>query len=183
MRLFAAIELPDPVREHLATAVAEAGLPDRRLRLTTVEQWHLTTAFYGEVSEPQSEELAERLERAAGRTPAMTLSVAGAGTFPANAAVARVLWCGVAGDLEILSRLADRCSAAGRRCGLQMEGGRYRPHLTLGRARNGTADLNTLAGALASYQGVEWRATSLALIRSTLGAEVRHELASSFPLA
>jgi hypothetical protein len=30
---------------------------------------------------------------------------------------------------------------------------------------------------------VEWRATSLALIRSTLGAEVRHELASSFPLA
>ena len=183
MRLFAAIDPPETVRADLASAVADAGLPDRRLRLTTIEQWHITTAFYGEASEHQFEELVERLERAAGRTPAMTLSLAGAGTFPANAAVARVLWVGVDGDTEILTRLADRCTAAGRRCALQMDSSRYRPHLTLGRSRGGPADLNVVAGALSSYRSEAWRATSLQLVRSTLGPEVKHEVAATFPLA
>ena len=183
MRLFAAIELPEPARRHLADAVAAAGLPNRKVRLADPEQWHITTAFFGEVGEHAAVELTERLERAAGRTPALTLSIAGAGTFPADAAQARVLWAGVEGDTETLRRLAERCTAAGRRCGLAMERGRYRPHLTIGRTRGGPADLNAEAGALAGFRGDHWRAGALQLIRSTLGAEVRHEVAATFPLA
>jgi 2'-5' RNA ligase len=175
MRLFAAIDL--------AVGVADAGLPDRQLRLANVEQWHLTTAFFGEVAEHVVPELTERLELAAGRTPAMTLSLSGAGTFPSDAGAARVLWVGVDGELDVLGRLADRSMAAGRRCGLPMDGGRYQPHLTIGRSRNGPADLNAAAGALAAYQGSEWRATSMQLIRSQLGPEVKHEVQAVFPLA
>ena len=112
-RLFAAIDPPDSARQHLASAVADAGLPNRLLRLADPEQWHITVAFYGEVGEQMVTELTERLERAAGRTPAMTLAITGAGTFPANAAQGRVLWTGVTGDSELLVRLADRARAAG----------------------------------------------------------------------
>lgn len=183
MRLFAAIDLPEPARHDLAEAVAAAGLPNRKLRVADTEQWHITTAFFGEVGEQTLAELTERLERAASRTPALTLSIARAGTFPADPSQARVLWAGVEGDVELLNRLAERCTAAGRRCGLPMERGRYRPHLTIGRSRGGPADLNAEAGALADYRGREWRATALYLIRSTLGAEVKHEVAATFPLA
>jgi 2'-5' RNA ligase len=183
VRLFAAIDLPESIRADLAGAVAAAGLPDRQIRVADPEQWHITTAFFGEVPEQKVDELTERLERAAGRTPSLTLAIAGAGTFPSDAMVGRVLWTGVDGDLELLGRLADRCTPAGRRCGLEMDGGRYKPHLTVGRSRGAPTDMNAAAGALSAYRSEQWRATSVLLIRSHLGPEVRHQIAATFPLA
>jgi 2'-5' RNA ligase len=183
MRLFAAIDLPAAERRRLAAALADAGLPNRLVRVPPEEQWHLTVAFYDDVPEQVVPELTERLERAAGRTSGLSLALSGAGTFPAHSRQARVLWAGVTGDLELLSRLADRCVAAGRRAGLALGNAKYRPHVTVGRTRGGPADLTEAAAALADLRGEVWRATAVELIRSTLGAEVRHEVIASFLLA
>jgi 2'-5' RNA ligase len=183
VRLFAAVDPPPAEVAALAAALADAsGGTIEHLRRVPEDQWHLTTAFYGDVPERVLPELVDRLGRAAGRAAPMTLSFRGAGTFPKQAARARVLWAGVDGDLAELARLADRCVASGRRCGLAMEDRSYRPHLTLARARRDPVDLRETLATLSSYAGQSWRPTSLRLVKSTLGSTVTHETLNEFPL-
>lgn len=159
------------------------GLRDQRFRWVATEQWHLTVVFCGEVPSSVVPDLSERLARAASRTPAFALRLSGAGTFPKQTARARVLWVGVDGDTTTLSRLAERCAAAARRCGIDVEDRPFRPHLTLARARRDAVDARELATSLSSYEGSGWTVGGIQLVHSTLGATVQHKTVADFPLA
>jgi 2'-5' RNA ligase len=110
------------------------------------------------------------------------LRLAGAGTFPSQPARARQLWIGVDGDEDTLTRLAERCTAAGSRENLKTESRRYRPHLTLARARKSSVDATDLLAKLATYQGTPWTVTDLRLMKSTLGPKVHHQRVAQFSL-
>jgi 2'-5' RNA ligase len=180
MRLFAAVVPPVAALAELAAALPLA--PDPALRFVPERQRHLTVAFYGEVPDAAVADLTERLRRACTRTSPMSLRLNGFGTFPSNAGRARVLWAGVAGDVAELTRLAERAVAAGRRAGIDVEERSYRPHLTIARARRGGVDLReTVAGMQPG--GSPWTAAELHLVKSTLGAEVRHEPIERFAFA
>jgi 2'-5' RNA ligase len=179
VRLFAAVYPPDDELDRLAVALG--ALPDS-LRAVPREHWHLTTAFYGDVPEDRVGALTERLARAAARTPVHELRLVGGGTFPGQAAKARVLWAGVDGGTDTLTRLAERCEAAGRREGLRLDSRRYHPHLTLARARHHSADATAAAAALSFYQGKPWTVSELTLVKSTLGSKVAHETLATLPL-
>jgi RNA 2',3'-cyclic 3'-phosphodiesterase len=127
--------------------------------------------------------LVERLTWAAARTATFALRLAGAGTFPSQSGRAKQVWMGVDGDVERLTRLAERCVAAGRRESLHMESRRYRPHLTLARARKTTTDATEVVKSLSSYQGEPWPVTELKLMKSTLGPHVNHETLATLPLS
>lgn len=180
MRLFAAIDPPSEVWSSLTAAVA--GEPDTQLRWVPAEQWHLTLAFYGEVDESKLEKLQEGLARAAERTQPFGVRLSSAGTFPKQAAKARVLWIGLDGEADAMGRLADRCAGAGRRARIAVEDRKFRPHLTLARARRDSVDVAHLVDRLASYSSPWWTVTSLRLVHSTLGAVVRHETLREFAL-
>jgi 2'-5' RNA ligase len=177
VRLFAAVYPPERARR----AVASAGVGTGDLRWVPAHQWHLTLAFYGEVADPVVPDLLARLTRAAARTPTFDLRLRGAGTFPRAATAAQVLWVGVEGDRDALRRLAERAVAAGRRSGLDIGDRRYRPHLTLGRARR-PSDLSALVDRFATHDGEPWPVTSLHLVHSTIGATVRHTTLAELPL-
>lgn len=179
MRLFAAVRPP-----AAEVAALQQHLPplDERLRRVPPEQWHVTVAFYGEVPDDRVAELSVRLARVAARHPPAAVRLSGAGTFPRRATAARVLWLGVAGDVPTLSRLAASCVAAGRRVGVVAEERQYRPHLTLARARQ-PMDLSEQVAALAAYDGPEWEALPLLLVKSTLGPVARHEVIAGWPTA
>jgi len=179
VRLFAAVVPPPAALAQLAAALPES--PPPALRFVPERQRHLTVAFFADVPDAAVVDLCERLRRAASRTPRLSLRLNGFGTFPANAARARVLWAAVDGDVAELTRLAERAVAAGRRAGIAVEDRSYRPHLTVARARQGAADLREIVAAV-SLDGCRWTATELVLVRSTLGAEVRHEPIDRFPL-
>ena len=74
-----------------------------------------------------------------------------------------------------MSRLADRCVAAARRSGIDIEDRAFRPHLTLARARRDAVDARDQVAQLSSYEGDVWTVTGMQLVHSTLGAKVRHE--------
>lgn len=180
MRLFVAIVLPPEQVQALDELIAER---DPQLRWVPLTQWHLTLVFCGEVGEASVPELSERLARAAARTPRFVVNLAGAGSFPKQASRARVLWVGLGGELSTMTRLAERCAAAARRTGIEVEDRPYRPHLTLARARRDTVDVRSHLQRLSSYAGEPWRVDAIRLVHSTLGAQVRHETLAEFPLA
>ena len=180
MRLFVAVA---PPAEQVGALDAALGPRDHVLRWVAPRLWHLTLVFCGDVASAVVPELTERLARGAGRTPSFPLSIAGAGSFPKQASRARVLWVGLGGDVETLTRLAERCAAAARRSGIAVEDRAFRPHLTLARVRRDTVDVQPLVRRLSSYAGEPWRVDSIRLVHSTLGAQVRHETLAEFALA
>ncbi len=182
MRLFVALSLPPESASELDQVVSPLRPAWPALRWTGLDAWHLTLAFLGEVDETVAGKLAARLERASGRHPRLSLSLSGAGAFPA-AERARVLWTGVKGNRRGLAALAASVAAGARRAGVPLttEGRRYQPHLTLARSR-APVDVRPLVETLAGYQGTPWVAGEIYLIHSRLGAQPRYETLGAWPL-
>lgn len=166
MRLFVAVVPPPDVVDHLSAALdpLRARIEVERLRWVPAASWHLTLAFLGEVEEARRPQLDERLGRAARRNQPGRLRLSGGGRFGG-----RVLWVGVEGERETLVRTAASAAAAARRSGIVTEERRYRPHLTVARTRE-PVDLRAEVVALHDYQGPDWTAGEVALVRSRLGA-------------
>lgn len=186
MRLFVALIPPEEAVEHL-----DAFLDVRRsaaaYRWATREQLHLTLAFLGEVEPWRTDELEERLARAASRRTAFEATIAGGGAFP-HAGRAKVIWAGLStsetGGVE-LSRLATGARAAAVKSGIEVDGARFRPHVTL--ARLGVPqEVSNWVRLLDAYRGPTWTAARVSLVQSHLGqgprGRPRYEVLAELPL-
>lgn len=173
MRLFVAVVPPEEALEHL-----DAFLEPRReageFRWTDPSQVHVTLAFLARVQEWQLDELVDRLQVAAARRTPFPARIAGGGAFP-DVGRARVLWTGLAldeiGDVE-LDRLAAGARAAAGRTGIEVDGQRFRPHLTIARLGRPT-ELTNWVRLLDSYAGPDWTADRITLVQSHLGEGTR----------
>src|SRR5207249_7492444 len=115
------------------------------------------------------------LAAAAERSRPLALEVKGVGGFP-NGRRPRVLWAGVAGEVEPLAALVAELGRRLAPLGYPPEARPFSPHLTLGRSREGRGAPG-LGGALASLaeaEGVPWRAEALVLVRSHLSPSGAH---------
>jgi 2'-5' RNA ligase len=177
VRLFVAIALPDDVRSTVAARVSalHRSAPDG-LRWAAPERWHLTLCFLGEVPDGRVAAVESSVGRKVARHGALSLRLAGAGRFGR-----RVLWVGVGGDVEPLTRLSAAVAAGARRAHVDVEDRPYRAHLTVARA-DGRADLAPLASALAGVESPAWTADEVILVRSRLGPHPSHEPLASWRL-
>jgi 2'-5' RNA ligase len=183
VRLFVAIAPPPAVLDELDALVGPLRAGRQELRWTSLEAWHVTLAFLGQVEESALTRLLPRLERAAWRHHGIPLAFAGAGAFPA-ADRANVLWSGLSGDRRALARLAESVTAGASRAGTPPpdKGRRFQPHLTLARCRM-PADVTGLVETLAGYQGQPWTADRIHLVHSRLGPDQpRYVSLDSWPL-
>jgi len=128
VRLFVAIDLPEPVRARLAALAG--GIPGARW--VSADNIHLTLRFIGEVDEGKFEDIAEALESI--EAPGFEVVLEGIGHFgPPRAA--RSVHVGVARN-PALSHLRDKIESALVRAGLEPEGRKFSPHVTLARLHN-----------------------------------------------
>jgi 2'-5' RNA ligase len=169
MRMFAAVVPPAGAVEHLDTFL-EVRRSAGEFRWAPAEQLHVTVAFYADVPERRTEDLLERLGRAAARRTSFETAVAGGGAFP-NAARARVVWAGL--DLDEhghteLTRLATGARAAANRAGVPVDGRRFRPHVTVARLGH-PQDVPDWVRLLDGYRGPTWTVDRLTLVASYLG--------------
>ena len=186
MRCFVAVVPPPEATEHLDEFldVRRAAAP---FRWTLPEQVHVTLAFLGQVSDHHLDELAERLTRAAARRRRFETRITGGGAFP-HVAGARVLWAGLELDeatrLE-LRRLAEGSRAAATRTGIEVDGQRFRPHLTVARMGR-PVGVTSWVGVLESYAGPAWPVETITLLQSHLGqgpgGRPRYDVLGEFPL-
>jgi 2'-5' RNA ligase len=183
MRLFVALEIPEPVRREVRRRMA--GLRERlpRARWVNPDVLHLTLLFLGEVPPEGVAALAGRLGDAFAPFPALPLRLAGAGTFPAGRP-ARVAWIGVAAPPELaplqaaVARAAHEVldlpaatSATSAPAATSVTGEReYLPHVTLARCPSpwprGAAE--KFAAAFPGEIGPPFLATRGVLVESKL---------------
>jgi len=174
MRAFVAIDLPGPVREVLAERQQSLRQACRSGRWTRPEGIHLTLKFLGEISEAQTEQTIQALERVGGFAPIL-IELKGYGFFP-SVHRARVFWAGV-GASAALEEFAGRIEAELERAGFARERRPFAPHLTLARFAEPHSQLALEAAAARAPSALaKFEASEFFLFESKLspqGAEYR----------
>jgi RNA 2',3'-cyclic 3'-phosphodiesterase len=127
MRLFVALSLPENLRWQLQLLCS--GLPD--VRWVPPENFHITLRFIGDVDGGVVEDIDAGL--AGIRAPGFRLQLAGVGHFGSGGKV-RSLWAGVARE-PALQHLHDKVESAVVRAGLEPNGQKFTPHVTLARPK------------------------------------------------
>lgn len=188
LRLFIAIELPPPVRDALRAAIDDlraAGATDG-LRYVRPEGVHLTLKFLGATPESRVPAIAEGLRRAAAGIAPFDLQPEGFGAFHGGRHMPhefrgsresyhyniRVIWVGLAGDVDALASLAERVEREIEPLGYPREKRAFFPHLTLARVRD-DADRPTRERI--------YEAVCPLLSKSSRSADYRPELVRTFP--
>jgi 2'-5' RNA ligase len=186
MRLFVALEPSPEAVEHLDEFL-EVRRAAAGFRWAPPEQLHVTLAFLAQVPDRKLDDLVERLARAAARRTSFVAAVAGGGAFP-NPARARVLWAGLGLDehgTTELTRMATGARAAATRSGIEVDGRRFRAHVTVARLSR-PEEVSSWVRLLDGYRGPTWNADRVALVASYLGegprGRPRYETVEEFAL-
>lgn len=147
IRLFAAIPVPSPALERVTALLDEFRERTWPVRWVPGTGVHLTLKFYGEVADERIDAIAESIAFAAAGTGPLSLQLGRLGAFPSWER-ARVVWLGVEAP-PALELLQDRVERHAESLGFPVEGATYRPHVTLGRVREGE---RLTAGAIKALQ-------------------------------
>lgn len=172
MRVFIAIDFPDPIRTALGR-LQQRLLPDvPEFRWTAPHLLHATLAFLGEVPDETIPAVSRAVAEPAAHVEPFELAVGGLGAFPSQRR-ARVIWAGLAGPgLERLKRLQGDLVNALTRAAAPPADTRFSPHITIGRSRSSQGpnpDLSTRLARHCPWDGGRFRVTELVTYSSVLG--------------
>ncbi len=130
-RLFTGLEVPADVGFRLS--LKRGGLPGARWIDT--ENYHITLRFIGDVDNTTANEILDGLDRLA-HAEAFTIRLNQLGTFGGDKP--RALYAGVQPN-DTLTRLQAAHERVLQRIGLEPEGRKFVPHVTLARLRGSSA--------------------------------------------
>lgn len=180
MRLFVSVEPSPEARAALAGVLGQIDIAPARS--VSPERWHVTLAFLGEIDAGRVPALSAALAGVAAGAQPMQLRLSGAGVFPSSARPA-VLWIGLGGDVDQLTRLADAVGGSLRSAGVELERRPFAAHLTVARYRNAPASaLAATVAQLSQHNGPPFTASEMRLMRSYPGPHPRHEAMQTWPL-
>ncbi|MGH9023566.1 MAG: RNA 2',3'-cyclic phosphodiesterase [Acidimicrobiia bacterium] len=163
-RAFVALRPPEEVLDDIAAALESARRDSPGWRWASREQWHVTLAFLGAVADESA--LSGALD-ALRETPEFRIRLCGSGAFPARQR-ARVAWLGVGeGSAEVVALVRALHELLGP-LGFEADR-RFRPHLTLARAREALDATPILALLGGDWIGSGWTVREVALYESRLG--------------
>ncbi len=176
IRLFVGLELPDPVKGAIENL--RGGLPDARW--IEPANLHLTLRFIGEVDEAESEDLTQVLGQVS--SPSFEMSFSGIDCFHSRRRV-RAVWTAAQAGPE-LDGLRARVESVLVRAGLDPEGRKFTPHVTLARLRQTPiAKVRPYLEMNAAFRSVSFAVDSFQLFRSHLGhGGARYEVIADYDL-
>ncbi|MFY9820143.1 MAG: RNA 2',3'-cyclic phosphodiesterase [Thermoanaerobaculia bacterium] len=184
MRLFVALEVPEPVRREVRRRVEALRERLPRARWVNLDILHLTLLFLGETAEAGVPALAARLRHVFARFSPLPLRLEGGGTFPPGRP-ARVAWVGVDSPPELLTLQADVAQAAAEALGFEPEERVYHPHVTLARCSDPwrREAIEKLTNAFAGSVGPPFVAHRGVLLESKLSPKgARYREVEVFPM-
>ena len=184
MRLFIAGTFPPEILRDLNERVALL-----RPRLPTAswvreETQHLTFAFLGEQPESLIAKISPALTTNLLVIPRFEAHLEGSGFFP-NARRARVGWIGLEPDANFAT-IANAVRSVVTKHGVVLDGGEFRPHLTLMRMRDSwpPASIDLFTRSLHDYRSPAFTVGSVTLFSSQLNPRgAIHTPLATFSLA
>lgn len=173
LRTFIALPLP-----HEWTQTLEYVIGDLQDATAGGVRWvrpsgiHLTLKFLGPTDAGLVPEIMAGLDESMRGAHSPQLALSRLGTFP-NSRNPRVLWAGVAGDLDVLETLHQRVETLMVGLGWAAERRPFRPHLTIGRVRDqvSSPDRRRIAAAIERCsipRLAAWRPDAVRLYQSEL---------------
>jgi RNA 2',3'-cyclic 3'-phosphodiesterase len=169
IRSFIAIDLPDATRQGLAAVQEQLRQSRAGVRWVKPSSIHLTLKFLGNIHPAQVEDIARAVAQEVRDQPPITLGAAGLGAFPSRRKP-RVLWIGMEGEVQRLTRIQSRVENALQLLGFAREKRAFRPHLTIGRVKD-RRRLQSLIDAMAELKIPEFDSfdvTEIILYKSDL---------------
>jgi 2'-5' RNA ligase len=160
-RLFIAIDLPDKARSNLESMFF--GIPGARW--VPLDQLHLTVRFIGEVDGAMFHDIKDCLKEV--KVTPFNLHLKGVGHFPPRGKP-RVLWVGLEKS-DPLQQLRKKIDTVLMKTGVEPEGRKFSPHITLARLKN--TPLNKVTNFLAGnglYSQEPFQVEDFLLYSSTL---------------
>lgn len=167
MRLFIAIELPEPLAAALHTyslALAQQ-VPPRVVKWVDAHNMHLTLVFLGETPPDKVRLVQAVLNVAAAAHPPFSLQPTHLGCFPSQARP-RTIWAGLGGEVQVAQSLKKSLDAGLEPLGWQPEKRPFAPHLTLGRVKDERGRVSLPWGE--TIPADPFRVTAIHLIESQL---------------
>jgi RNA 2',3'-cyclic 3'-phosphodiesterase len=153
IRTFIAVEIP----ENIASAIRklQQGLEGYGIDMRWIryENIHLTLKFLGDVQAVDIDNISKAILRTVDGIASISLKAKGIGVFP-GIKRPRVLWVGLAGQLEVLMQLQKTLDSNLKDIGFSQETRPFKGHLTIGRIR---AKMNTkkFGEALMAFRNFE----------------------------
>jgi len=133
-RLFIALELSDRQKDEVSALQQKLKNSMPEVRWVSREGMHLTLKFLGEIDAERIEQVKAAMDEAAPSVDKFEVSFGCSGIFPSTRK-ARVFWLGITdGEAEVL-KLAEKTDNALSGYGFEPEKRKFKPHLTIGRAR------------------------------------------------
>ena len=135
IRSFIAIDFPEETRKALEDIQRELKLCRAGVRWVKPSSIHLTLKFLGNIPAAQVENIALALAQEVRDGAPITLGAAGLGAFPSRRKP-RVIWIGMEGEVQRLTRIQARVENALEPLGFVREKRPFQPHLTIGRVKD-----------------------------------------------
>jgi len=173
IRSFISIELPEEAKEELARLRRELERDEHKfVKWVDAAGLHLTLKFLGNIPSKRVTEITEAIKEAAREISPFHLEISGLGAFP-SLRQTRVLWVGVGGETDKLSRLQQNIDSALAVLGFAKEERPFVPHLTLARLRPGASPLERrnfgeLVGSIIFEDKYHIEVEAVSLMRSQL---------------
>jgi len=169
-RVFLAIDLPGDVKEQIMAIQNKLKFLLEGVRWVRPEAIHLTLKFFGDIRSDDTARISEMIAEKTRDAAPMTLNTDNIGAFP-NLERPRVLWLGMTGDVQRLMILQQVIEAGLEPHGFKREKRKFRPHLTLGRAKSSRGMILGLSEAVITenhYTTGDFTAQGLTLFQSEL---------------
>lgn len=168
-RGFVSVELPPlPSVREFREALERCGAD---LKLTPLENCHLTLRFLGETREEHVPAILDAIRGSARGVLPFRMSLRGAGAFP-NLNRPRVVWIGIP-EASTLSALASRLEKGLQALGMTPADKPFSAHVTLARTR-APRELQALAACVRAFQATEFGDVDVREIR-LMRSELRQE--------
>jgi 2'-5' RNA ligase len=182
-RLFVAVKISPEVADRICRAEDQLAPLLKDIRWIRRESLHLTLKFLGHVDDGRIDDIQAAVQTAVASLLRFNVSCRGFGAFP-DIRRPRVFWTGLEGGS--LPRLAEATEQALEPLGFPREKREFRPHLTIGRWREGTRVGDALRRVVDEWRGHDFGTFAVdeaVLFQSTLRRDgAVYTALKSFPL-
>lgn len=180
-RIFIAVPLPDSLKEQLREWAETLRSEASFRKWTDWRDYHITLQFLGDTDTARIADLVLALKRSTEDLAPFQLELGAAGTFGMTDRP-RVLWQGVEGELDHLSRLQERIVDATEPLGFQRETRAYHPHITIARNYTGTAAFQRSEDTSLPLANSTWKVGSFVVYATQLGQRPMYKVVDEIPI-